>query len=43
MKAGFREIGKTKANKLLVFQLLPEDMPEPRRALDDDQMYFDFP
>lgn len=27
LKAGFRHVGETKVNKLLAFQLLPEDMP----------------
>jgi len=33
-KAGFRLIGKTKKG-LLAFQLLPEDMPEPQKALPE--------
>lgn len=28
-RAGFRLVGETKTDKLLVWQLLPEDMPEP--------------
>jgi hypothetical protein len=28
LKAGFRECGETKVNKLLPLQLLPEDMPD---------------
>ena len=28
--AGFNRVGKTKVNKLLAFQLLPDEMPEPR-------------
>ena len=29
LKAGFKRVGATKEKQLLVFQLLPEDMPEP--------------
>ena len=32
-KAGFKEIGKTKKAGLLVFQLLPEQMPEPKNPI----------
>ena len=28
-KAGFKLVGKTKVRQLLVFQLMPEDMPQP--------------
>lgn len=29
LRAGFKLVGETKANKLLAFQLLPADMPNP--------------
>jgi hypothetical protein len=31
-KAGFVEVGESKANRLLCLQLLPVDMPEARAA-----------
>lgn len=33
IKAGFVEVGETEVNKLLVLQLAPDLMPEPRGAL----------
>jgi hypothetical protein len=37
--AGFQEVGKTK-NGLLVLQLLPDNMPQPERALNDQICLF---
>lgn len=39
-RAGFRHVGETKGG-LLAFQLLPEDMPEPRRAPERGEMFPD--
>lgn len=33
-KAGFREVGESKKNRLLCLQLLPEDMPAPMPKID---------
>jgi len=33
IKAGFKHVGETKVNGLLAFQLLPDEMPEPERAI----------
>ena len=33
-KAGFKEVGETKVNKLLALQLLPQDMPPPKHPTE---------
>jgi hypothetical protein len=40
IKAGFQLVGETKVNKLLAFQLLPEDMPEPQTAVNQQIKLF---
>lgn len=40
VRAGFRLSGETKKRKLLVFQLLPSDMPKPQKPLESQLSLF---
>ena len=40
LRAGFRLAGETKVNKLLAFQLMPDDMPEPLEPSGFQQSMF---